>query len=183
MAALGDVQRLDQQLGRVNARQALAPPQMALAAGKQSMAGARDRALQADGGERVLQHAARTQVHVHIAGGDQRQAALLGQPLEPVEPCAIVGSAQQLHRDPCIAGEAFAEPARVVEARFCRGQQQSEAAGQTMLEIGAGELVFALACLAPAAGDQLREVAVAFTIGGQQHQFQFARFVFLVRVS
>jgi len=47
-------------------------------------------------------------------------------------------------------------------------QQQGEAARETLFEIAASQLVFALGCPASATADQFGEIAVAVAIGGEQ---------------
>ncbi len=57
IAARNDLQRLGQQLGRIQARQRQALPQVALAVRKQGSASGRHRGVQAQGGEHILQRA------------------------------------------------------------------------------------------------------------------------------
>ncbi len=83
---------------------------------------------------------------------------------------AIVGAEQQLRCDPAAARETRAEPAGVIEIRFVSRQQQGEAAGQASFEVAASEMVFALLRLAPSAGDQLGEIAVAVAVGGEENE-------------
>jgi hypothetical protein len=66
---------------------------MAFGVGLQLKACFMNRGAQADGGQRVLQRLARTQVHVHVAGGDQRQTALRREFAQCIELCLVVGAA------------------------------------------------------------------------------------------
>ena len=64
---------------RIQPRQFLARAQMPLAIGKQPLARLAQRHAMADGGERILQRAARGHMHVHIAAGHAADAQPRGK--------------------------------------------------------------------------------------------------------
>ena len=136
------------------------------------MAAVAERRAEAHGGERVVQRAPRAYVHVHVAGGHQRQAGLLRMAFQPFQACAVVGAEQQLGGDPAAPRETGPEPAGAVDIRLLSRQQQRQAAGHTVVEVGCGEMVLALLRAAPRAGDQLGEVAVAGAVGGEEDDAQ-----------
>ena len=70
------------------------------------MAAAAERRAEPDGSEGVVQCAPRAYVHVHVAGGHQRQAGFQCMVFQPLEACAVVWTEQQLGGDPAAPGEA-----------------------------------------------------------------------------
>jgi hypothetical protein len=185
-AARGRRQGLGQQLGRVEARERQARAQVALAVGKQRMAGIHHRGLQAQRGQRILQGPARTHMHVHVAGGEQRQAQRRRQFAQRGEARAVVGPQVALPGDPGAAGEVLGQPARFIapdrrltSADFHRdGHPQRQAVGHAAAvpagEVGARQQVTALFRPAPTQRHQRRQVAVAGAVAGQQHQLHAA---------
>ena len=113
------------------------------ALGCSALAALRDRLAEAHGGERVLQRLARAHVHVHVAGRDQRQAAVLRDCRSAARRRAIVRAAVQLDRDP----GSVPETARAAMSRCSRAvcseqpQDQREASGAADCEIGARQPV------------------------------------------
>ncbi|MNP17634.1 hypothetical protein D3C76_1100720 [compost metagenome] len=112
-AAFGDAQGFRQQFSRIDAGQNLAWAQVAFAVGEQVCAGIGHRAVLADGGHAVLQGAAATGVHVHVAAGHRRYAQVDGHGLQFAQALRIVRAAMQLHAQPQAAGEQLAQPAAV----------------------------------------------------------------------
>src|SRR5207302_9929121 len=51
-----------------------------------------------------------------------------------------------------------------------RESQQNETAGQPAVQVTPAERIAAFLRPAPAAGDELGQIAVAFAVGGEQHQ-------------
>ncbi len=103
---------------RDNAARARRRPQAALGVRLQLEAELVERSLEANGGQRVLQHAALAAVHVHVAGGDQRHAELRAERLahswsrrRSLPPC------EQLRRQPDSAFESLLQPAAGREQR------------------------------------------------------------------
>ena len=113
-AARDDVERRVGELARVERGEPRARAQVALAVPEERVAALGQRRTQADGGQRVLQRAAGAHVHVHVAGGDQRQAGRARQRLQRREPRAVAGAREEFRGDPRAAGEDVGEPARVV---------------------------------------------------------------------
>jgi hypothetical protein len=89
---------------------------VALAVGKQRVAGLEHRGLQAQRGQHILQPAAAPHVHVHVAGGDQRQAAGGAQRLQ-ASSRRVVRPGMQFDGDPGAAGKTLGQPATVVGDR------------------------------------------------------------------
>ena len=145
---------------------------MALAVRMQRITGFGDGSLQPDRGQRVLQRAALALVHVHVAGGGDGQAERFGDEGELFATRRVVGLEQALGGDPQAAAKARHQPARFVRIGLVCGKPQREAAVDAVAEIGAGQPIAALHRAASAAGDERREAAVAFAIGGQQYQAQ-----------
>ncbi len=73
---------------------------MALAVRMERMAGLRDRCLQPDRSQRILQRAALAAVHVNVAGGDERQAGRRRDRGEIGATRRVVGVEQALDGDP-----------------------------------------------------------------------------------
>jgi hypothetical protein len=136
------------------------------------MTAAGKRCAEADGSESVLQCTACAHVHVHAAGGHQRQAGLPRMAFQLLQACAVVGAEQQLGCDPTAVRETGPEPAGVADIRFLSREQQREAAGHAVVQIRCGEMVFAFLRAAPRARDQLGEIAVAGAVGGEQDKAQ-----------
>ncbi len=103
--AFGDRNTLIEQRWRIEMAQLRQRAQMPLGIRIQPLAGLIDRAAVAHGSQHILQGAARAQVHVHIAGGDGRQAAALGEAAQLRETSAVIGATMQLHRQPAAMGE------------------------------------------------------------------------------
>ena len=177
-AARGRLHRGVEQRARIQPREARARSQVALAVREQRLPGLRQRAADADRGQRVLQRAPAARVHVHVAGGEQRQARGAPQRHRRLEARRIVGAQVALHRDPRVARKAPGHETREVRtgprahalSRAQRRGQQREAAAQTVREVRAGDAVLPLPGPAPGAGDQRRQPPVAVTVAGQQHQ-------------
>ena len=75
--------------------------------GMQRLPALRHRLAEADRGEHVLQAPARAHVHVHVAGGDQRQARFAGESsCSALKLRAIVRPAMQLGGDPGLRRES-----------------------------------------------------------------------------
>ena len=73
---------------------------MALAVGVQRVSGLRDRGLDPDCAERVLQRTPLSRVHVHVARGDDRQTSGFGDGGELLTARRIVGLEQAFGSDP-----------------------------------------------------------------------------------
>ncbi len=183
-------QRVLQPLGLVQARQARARAQVLLGVGRERGAAFAHRALQARGGERVLQGLARAQVHQHVAGGDDAQAAQLRDALDHRTQRVVARAQQQLERDRGARAvvEPGLEPHRLVEQRLEAlrgiGQQQREAARQAGEEGCVGHVTFDIAGMrevlplgraAPRHGDPVRQVAVAATRLREHHEARAGR--------
>jgi hypothetical protein len=102
---------------RVDRGETLDRAQVALAVREQRVARTVHGGADPRGGEHVLQRAPAARVHVHVAGGDERQTESLAESLEPREPATVLSGREQLHRDPEAPGEDGGEPATV---RFVR---------------------------------------------------------------
>ncbi len=145
---------------------------MALAVRMERVAGLRDRCLQPDGGQRILQRAALARMHVHVAGGNERQPGRRRDFGEIGATRRVVGVEQALDGDPQRVAKARLEPARFVHVGNPARQPQRETAGDAVAKIGARQAIASLRCAAPAARDQRRQLAVALPIGRQQDQPQ-----------
>ena len=164
-----------EQLARVQPLEPCALAQIALAVGVEPLAELRDRLVQTDGGERILQAAASAQMHVHIAARDEPDAAFGADARESGEAPRVLPFTQQLHRDPHPAGEACGEPAQLTRLRPCRRQPQDEALlGAECLKILARECVSPLDGRAAAAGDEPAQLPVALPVDGERDELQAA---------
>src|SRR5439155_13668403 len=100
----------------------------------------------------------------------------LAQLAQPGEARAVIRPLQQLRRNPGTAGEALGHRARMLfslslwERAGVRESQQNEAAGQPAIQIAPAERIAAFLRPAPAAGDELGQIAVAFAVGSKQYQ-------------
>ena len=176
-AALRHVQRLGEQLGGIQIRQAQPQPQVALGVGVKRMATLGYWHADANCGERVLHPAARAHVHVHVARCNERQTRGFTQIAQFRKAGAIVRPAQQFHCDPGATWETLGEPARfsfspLGERAGVRGQKQRKTSRQSLIEVSARQTVTTLLSTPPTRGDQLGEIAVSLTVGGKQHQFR-----------
>ena len=148
---------------------------MRLGIGLQVEAAIGHRATQPYRADHVLQRLARTHMHVHIAGGDQRHAAVQRDLLQRVLPQIVIEPVQQLQRQPESAFEQrpgmVARAPQGLEYHAARGHQQDLAMLQRR-EIAAGpaHLVVALDRLGPRRGDELAQVAPALQVVRQHHQ-------------
>ena len=130
-------------------------------------------------GERVLQRATAAAVHVHVAGGHQREGCRARQRAQAGEAGGVVRAAEQFHAEPGAAGKTRAKPARVVGAGTRVRQPQGEAVRhrggwRQRVEVAAGEVVMPFSGASAAERDERREVAVAGPVGRQQDQLQAA---------
>ena len=116
-AARGDVERRRQELRRIDRGESLERAQVALAVREQRVARAVHGGAEPRGGEHVLQCASAARVHVHVAGGHERQSEPLAESLELRETATVLSRGEQLHRDPEALGEDGGEPAAM---RFVR---------------------------------------------------------------
>src|SRR5256886_2286592 len=113
---------------------------------------------------------------MHVARGDKRQPACLSQLAQRSQPCTVVRPLQQLGRSRGTAGKALGHRARMLsplplgERAGVRKSQQNEPAGQPAVQIAPAERIAAFLRPAPAAGDELGQIAVASAVGGEQHQ-------------
>jgi hypothetical protein len=109
-AQRGDAQRFGEQFARVERLQIFDAAQVAFAVRKQRMARFGDRAVMTDRGHDIVQRAAATHVHVHVAAGDERQAVTFAECAQRGETRRIVGFAMQFDGDPGSAGEMEFQP-------------------------------------------------------------------------
>ncbi|MCY1429643.1 hypothetical protein D9M71_455680 [compost metagenome] len=121
----------------------------------------------ADGGHAILQGAAATGVHMHVAAGHCRDFQAGGQRLQFMKALRIVRAAMQFHTQPQAAGEQLAQPADV---DFLLRQPDGEQAIQRLVEVAPQQAVAALVGAATGVGDQPAEVLVAGEVFHQQHE-------------
>jgi len=136
------------------------------------VAGLRDRSLEPDGSQRILQRTATAGMHVDVAGGNERQPQRRCDCGEIGATRRVVSLEQPLDGDPQRLAKARLEPTRFVCIGHPAWQPQRETAGNAVAQIGARQAIATLDGAAPAARDQRRQVAVAFAIGRQQDQPQ-----------
>ena len=135
------------------------------------------RDLETNRREHILQRAAAAPVHVHVAGGDPRQAERLAERLQEFQAARIEAAGQELDTDPETPGKALAQPAAVAfVARQSRpsglGQPENQASVEGILEILTLEPIAALGARAPCPADQTAERAVGCPIGGERHELE-----------
>ena len=171
-AARGHGQRFGQQLGRVGLCQRVTGAQVAFAVGEQAFAGFAHRGAVADGGDRVLQGAPAARVHVHVAGGHQRQAQRGAQLAQLLQAARVAGAAVQPHRDPAAAGERGLDPGPVRgHRRIARHPQRQHAVGAAG-QVGHRQPIAALGRASPAQRDPAAQRLVALQRLRQQHQLR-----------
>ena len=136
-AARGDRERFSEHGLRVQLRQPDPRTQVALGIREERVPGLRNRHAQADRGERVLQRAARTGMHVHVAGRDERQAAGFAEGAQPGEARLVARPMVEFHCDPCAPGKFLCKPVRLSFGDALAGQQQREAPGQAAIQVRA----------------------------------------------
>ena len=112
-----DLHGFGEQFGRIELREPLALAQVAFAVREQPLARLRQRDAVAHGGQRILQAAALAHVHVHVAGGRERQSMQQAEPPATFQMLAVAAVAQQLHRDPGALREGAREPRSLVGRR------------------------------------------------------------------
>ncbi len=198
-AARGDVDRLRQQFGRIQACKPSDRVQAALGIGQRARAQRMQRLAAADGRQHVVQLPALAHMHPHRTAGHQRQPGTLAQRAGLREQRAIVRPAQQRHPDPAAAGEGarkvpqrrqggmrrrFAprivgrriDPARSFGGRAREGHRRGrrhrngQAARQARLEVGGEQPVLPLGRAGTREAHEFAQVAVAVAIGSQQQQ-------------
>ncbi|MCY1515549.1 hypothetical protein D9M68_501380 [compost metagenome] len=174
LAATGNAHRFGHQLRRVEAGQQLTAAQVALAIGEQAEPGLGYRAVMAHGGHAVLQGAAATGMHMHIAGRHGRDADTRGQGQQARQTAGVVRPLVQFHRQPQAFGEALAQPGAfavvVFPVRHPEGQQALRGLGQVLAQ----QAVLALLRTPPGLGDEPAKALVAGQILRQQHQLRTA---------
>ena len=112
-------------------------------------------------------------MHVDIAAGDERHPALRADLHQRGQTPVIAAVAQQLDRDPDLAGETPGKPAQLLWRRPRRRQPQDEALFEPRgLELGTCERVLPLAGRAPAAGDEAAQPSVAAPVDGERDQLE-----------
>ena len=107
-AALGDAQRLVQQLRGVDPFEREPVAKMALRVGVERESGCGNRGPEPDRGQSVLEPLARSDVHVDVTGCNQRQARHASKMLQHLKPRVIARPPEQLDRDPGAKGNARA---------------------------------------------------------------------------
>ena len=80
-------------------------------------------------------------MHVHVAGGDERQTAPLAELAQRGEPRRVVGAVHELGCDPRTARETLRHETRVVGIGHCTGHKQREATREAVVEVGALEAI------------------------------------------
>ena len=170
IAAPGDRERLGEELGRIQLREAHAQPQAALGVRMEVAPALRHGAPEPHRGEHVLQPPARAQVHVHVARRRQGQAGMLRDFPQTVQLRAVVRPAMQLRRDPGLPGEALRDPVRLTFVR--RNQQDENVVAENRLEVVSAKRVSSLLRSAPAGGDQRGDRTVGAPVGREQHRLQ-----------
>ncbi len=123
----------------------------------------------ADRGQRVLQGAAASHVHVHIATGDQRQAVAFAEGLQLLQAACVVVLVVQFHRQPQPIIEAGAQQFQVGGGRLPVQPQAQQAVGQAK-QVLAQATVLALGRAPPAGSDQLAQPGIGSLVGAQQGQ-------------
>ena len=98
-------QRVGQQLGRVEVGQPDARTQMPLGIGLQREAAFGHALAFLDGRDDVVQRLARSLVHVHVAGRDQRHAGVLADIFKREQPEVVVEFVEELDHDPQVVAE------------------------------------------------------------------------------
>src|SRR5690242_4783503 len=169
MAALRQLDSAREQLARVQPLEALALTQITLAIGVEPRTELRDRLVQADSGERILQAATGAHVHVHIATGNESHAACGADVCQRGEATGMRACAQQLHRDAHAARKARSEPVQLFGLRLGRGKPEDEALLRAeCLKICARERVLPFDGGTPPASDDAAQLPVTLPVDGER---------------
>ncbi len=110
MPERGDALRLGEEIGRVEFREIVEAAQVALAVREQRVAGLGDGAVEADRGHDVLERATLADVHVDVAGGDERDPVSIGESAKRGEFCAVVRAVVELGGEPEPVVEMLLQP-------------------------------------------------------------------------
>ncbi len=167
-ATFGDAKALFQQSGGIDAGEPDKGAQVALAIGLQGMTAMVYRGFETDGSDQVLQRFARSHMHVHIACRHHRQAEACAQCSQQRKAMVVV-IAMQFGGNPHATCEMRCEPTPVFFIRRLPRHPQQQTAGQTVFQIGAREMVFALGCASPRAGDEAGEAGIALGRRRERH--------------
>jgi hypothetical protein len=130
-------------------------------------------------------------MHVNVAGRDLRQAGRTRERRAMRELGAIAGASEELDGDPCPARKDGGDPlcdaecgercnvergskrpagdAARLPRRIGRHPQREEVVGERC-DVIAAKRIAAFHRIAPPARDELRQIAVARSIGGEQHE-------------
>nr|VVM81575.1 hypothetical protein PS652_02317 [Pseudomonas fluorescens] len=167
----GNAQAFFKQCRRVQLGQLRQRAQVPLAIGKQALAGLGNAAVMANGSHAVLQGAAATGMHVHIATGHGRDVEGSGQAQQLLQAPWVIRAAVQLDCQPQPLGEYLAQPAAagLVRLGAVRHPQRQQAVRE-LGEVFAQQLVLTLLRPSPSDGDELAQVLVTRKVLRQQHQ-------------
>ena len=168
-------QGVGQQLGRVQPRQPLAGAQVRLGIGLQGKTTVGHRPAQADSSQHIVQRLARTHMHLHPAGGHQRQPAQAGHALQRLLPKRISRALSQRQAQPQSGAKQGASPcAEGIECfkLHSKGRQQQQLAGgqRASGQIVPTHLVTTLGRGATGLGNGLAQVAPTVQVVRQGHQ-------------
>ncbi len=168
-----DLQRLRQQLRRIQPRQPAALTQMPLTVGIQAGTGLRQRHAMADGRQCILQAAARAHMHVHIPAGHQRHRAVPADVQQLRQVLPIRALEQQFHGDPQICRQSScAATAVAATTGTAPGSHRIRQSCKMPLHILARQMIAALRRRTPAVGDQRAQARIAVAIGRQGDKLQ-----------
>ena len=145
---------------------------MALGVRKQRVARRMHRHAEADRGEHVLERAARAQVHVHVSGRDERQAACARERAERFHARRIVSAQQKLGGDPRTLRETGRDEARVIEIGGAVRNEQRKAAVESVVEVGCLDPIRAFGRTHAPFRDQRAHAAVSCAVGCEQHELR-----------
>ncbi len=125
-----------------------------------------------DSGHGVLQGAAATRMHVHIAARHRRNLQAGGQVQALLQMARIVLAAVQVHRQPQALGEGAAHPLDRGLGVAVFGHPQRQQARQRLIEVLLQQAIAAFFGAAASHGNQPAQVLVAGQVFHQQHQFR-----------
>ncbi len=157
---------------RIKLYQALTLAQMALAVRVKAHAGLRERNVEPDGGDRILELAAGTHVHVHVAARDQRHLEGMTDARECGELAVVRAPEMALDRSPQPAVESTFQPVELGFIGREAGEPEDEAAFERARDVRALEPVAALLRRTTPPGDEATEGCVSPPVRGQGGEAQ-----------
>lgn len=146
---------------------------MAFRVGMQPGAEHRQRGLEADGGQHVLQGFARAAVQMHVVAGHDRQVECRAQIAQGLKLLAVTSVQKAARADPQTLWKQGLQEAAIGFMASRAGKPDAQAFPQGGIpQVRPFEAVVALVGLLSCPGDQAAEAGISHAIRAQQQEFQ-----------